>query len=162
MAWTRIPTGPFDLSGDPNPTLSNDLKVNENGIELATSLNNGSYSGLTIAADVIAVDLGELVYFNTAGPHYNRADNTSKKLGVGFFVKDDSEGTYVLTNGVYRNDSFNLTDLGAIVYTGVPGIQEGVTTTSPTTSGSYIHQVGFVIAENTLMLNPSTFYVRNA
>ena len=35
MGWKQIPTGPFDLSGDSDPTLAGDLNTNGHAILLA-------------------------------------------------------------------------------------------------------------------------------
>ena len=167
MGWKQIPTGPFDLSGDSDPTLSNDLDTNGHPILLSENLNNGDYSGIVVNGTIDAtVSIGDLVSFEGFTFHKSNIESLAGDGNLpvyGICVEIPSAGSgKILVQGLFRNNSLSLPATGDVLYA---GSNEGQISNSPpdsNQSGFGVQVIGFSWdqSNNIIYVKPSNSVLR--
>ena len=147
MGWKRIPVGPFDLSGDTDPTLSKDLNTNGYGVKLSDVLPNQGYSGIIVNGQINNASVGQLVAFDTSigNGEYVPCDISSGSTTnpvVGMLVELNGSDGKILVNGLFKNNGLNLPAKGSVLYAGLAG---NISDTPPSTenSGQTVQAIGY-------------------
>ena len=179
MGWKQIPVGPFDLSGDTDPKLSNDLITNGHGVKLSETLPNGGYSGLIINAKLhySSAFVGNLVAINSTSPttgyqrcNINDSSTQIPAIGIvvwrGDTVENNLADGKILINGLYKDNSYfggTPPQIGTTLYAGESGAVEAQPPNESYT-GWTVQSIGYLwddSANNTIVyINPSQVIMR--
>lgn len=152
------------LEDDENPTLSEDLDLNHNSIEiLPKPIKDHSSSGLvgkhTTGEGLV---FGELCYYKSDGKYWKTdadAESTTKgDLAICIKGKINADTTYkFLEWGYIRDDSWSFTK-GAELY--VSTTAGGITETAPSTTTEYVRIIGYAHETNIVKFFPDNTYIK--
>ncbi len=123
-----------------------------------TPASNNSYDGVIISSLYAgeAIVQWKMVYFDSTDSEWKQADaNVAGKWPCrAISVESGSDGTEmeVLTQGTIRNDGWNFSTPGASIYMSSDG---NLTETAPTSAGSCVQIIGWVISPDEAYINIS-------
>jgi len=157
------------LTATANVALADAKHLQLGGSRMATSepaANQTGY-GIVIGFDSAgSVALGDAVFINTSGKvaQANAVVGSVTNPAIGIALNaggSDGDDVYVLTHGVWRNDSEDFSSaVGAPVYLGETA--GAITKTAPTTDGDYVQRLGIAISEDCMLVMPSIDVIEHA
>ena len=157
------------LTATANVALADAKHLQLGGSRMATSEPNTNQTGygIVIGFDSAgSVSLGDAVFINTSGKvaQANAVVGSVTNPAIGIALNaggSDGDDVYVLTHGVWRNDSEDFSSaVGAPVYLGETA--GAITKTAPTTDGDYVQRLGIAISEHCMMVMPSIDVIEHA
>ena len=157
------------LTATANVALADAKHLQLGGARMATAepaANQTGY-GIVIGFDSAgSVSLGDAVFINTAGKvaQANAAAGSVTNPAIGIALNaggSDGDDVYVLTHGVWRNDSEDFSSkVGFPVYLGES--VGAITKTAPSDDGDYVQRLGIAISEDCMFVMPSIDVIEHA
>ena len=157
------------LTATANVALADAKHLQLGGSRMATSepaANQTGY-GIVIGFDSAgSVSLGDAVFINTSGKvaQANAVVGSVTNPAIGIALNaggSDGDDVYVLTHGVWRNDSEDFSSaVGAPVYLGETA--GAITKTAPSDDGDYVQRLGIAISDACMLVMPSIDVIEHA
>jgi len=113
----------------------------------------------TVQVDDAGVIFGDVLKMG-AGGNYARAmaDAVGTLPAMVMALEAGSGSKKILHRGYVRNDTWNWTTIGGLIYVS-SGTSGRLTQTAPTTSGHFVQVVGYAVTADIMFFDPNTIYL---